>query len=165
MSPPPLQMFYLLPNFAKFLKGHHVIIKGGGGSYYDTSIYLYICIYISIYLSIRLSGYVNIYVAMYIYIYIYIYTYIHMIHIWYTCNIYIHIWYVCDTYVIFIYYIDYAQVSMLLAYKNVFGVNWFNKIEISVLSQGLHCQQMINQSYILSFILNFIQLPFKNGDN
>ena len=165
MSPPPLQMFYVLPNFAKFLKGHHVIIKGGGGSYYDTSIYLYICIYISIYLSIRLSGYVNIYVAMYIYIYIYIYTYIHMIHIWYTCNIYIHIWYVCDTYVIFIYYIDYAQVSMLLAYENVFGVNWFNKIEISVLSQGLHCQQMINQSYILSFILNFIQLPFKNGDN
>ena len=100
-----------------------------------------------------------------IYIYIYIYTYIHMIHIWYTCNIYIHIWYVCDTYVIFIYYIDYAQVSMLLAYKNVFGVNWFNKIEISVLSQGLHCQQMINQSYILSFILNFIQLPFKYGGN
>ena len=80
-------MFYLRLNFAKFLRGDSVIIKGAGSSYYDTSISL--SIYISIYLSVNLSG--CLYICSYVYIYIYtldayviyieyIYIYMHMIH-------------------------------------------------------------------------------------
>ena len=153
-------MFYLRLNFAKFLRGDSVIIKGAGSSYYDTSISL--SIYISIYLSVSLSGYLYIYVVMCIYIYI------HLMHMWYTSNIYIYIciWYICDTYVIFICYIDYAQVKYALELQKCFW-SWFDKTEISVLSQELYIysQQMIHQSYTLSFILKFKQVPFKNGGN
>ena len=151
-------MFYLRLNFAKFLRGDSVIIKGAGSSYYDTSISL--SIYISIYLSVNLSG--CLYICSYVYIYIYT---------WCICDIhriyiYICIWYICDTYVIFICYIDYAQVKYALELQKCFW-SWFDKTEISVLSQELYIysQQMIHQSYTLSFILKFKQVPFKNGGN
>ena len=56
--------------------------------------------------------------------------------------------------------------SMLLGYKNTF-LRGLDKKEISVLSKELHIysQQMIHQSYKLSFILKFIQVPYENGGN
>ena len=134
-------MFYLRLNFAKFLRGDSVIIKGAGSSYYDTSISL--SIYISIYLSVSLSGYLYIYVVMCIYIYIYIYTWcicdIHGIYIY----IYICIWYICDTYVIFICYIDYVQVKYALELQKCFW-SWFDKIEISL----KNCTFTVSKWYI-----------------
>ena len=122
----------------------------------------------SLYLSIYPSIYLLIYLAVYIYVVMCIYIYIHLMHMWYTSNIYIYIciWYICDTYVIFICYIDYAQVKYALELQKCFW-SWFDKTEISVLSQELYIysQQMIHQSYTLSFILKFKQVPFKNGGN
>ena len=85
---------------------------------------------------------------------------------WLHIYIYIYIWCVCDTYVIFICYNNCAQVRYAFGLQKCFW-SWSDKIEISVLSQELHIysQQMIHQSYTLSFILKYIQVPSQNGGN